>query len=150
MSEQAFDDPSAYADVSDTDPSGDTDPGDADSSGGTDPSDSMPSQPDPSGDTESSQIDLSDGSSQDVGDPGDISQPAGYDTGSGMDMDVASLSPPAPPGGMIWPDNNNPKPYSSSADCENARGNLQVEDGWNIACFDGDDGNWYIGIWPDQ
>jgi hypothetical protein len=73
---------------------------------------------------------------------------------TGQYLSAASPPPPVPPGGQLWPSNDNPRQYDSDEEADKALGNLQVTPGWNIGRFEwdptGEGGKWYIGIWPDQ
>ena len=65
---------------------------------------------------------------------------------------LAGDLPIPPPPGTLWPTNDQPWEYGSSDDCEKditAR-NLQVPTGWEIGPVSGDNGKWYIAIWPVQ
>ncbi len=57
---------------------------------------------------------------------------------------AAVPAPPAPPGGRIY------GPFGSLAACERALQKTVPPAGWQKACFQWDDGNWYIAVWPPQ
>jgi len=59
-------------------------------------------------------------------------------------LQAAGPPPPAPPGGRIY------GPFPSLAACARVLQKTQPPPGWQKACFRGDDGNWYIAVWPPQ
>jgi hypothetical protein len=69
--------------------------------------------------------------------------------------DAATLARPAPPpGGKIYGPYKNSFVDPEGNYCESIKNNFikqgAVPPGWKIACFLGDDGQWYIAIWPPQ